>query len=51
MPGDRSAGWTNQDCPDRRRKIVWNDQDCVASECLRPPGTASWVQCDHCAGW
>jgi len=32
-------------------KIVWNNNDCRADVCIRPPGTSSWVQCDYCSGW
>jgi len=49
MPGD--SDWVNQDCPDKRKRVIWNDQDCQAETCLRPPGTSNWVQCDHCSGW
>jgi len=50
MPPERK-NWKNEDCPDKRKKIIWNDQDCVATVCLRPAGTSNWVQCDNCSGW
>ena len=34
-----------------KKKVVWNNSDCRAETCLRPPGTADWVQCDGCSGW
>ena len=34
-----------------KKKVVWNNSDCGAATCLRPPGTADWVQCDACSGW
>ena len=40
MPGARS-----------KKRVVWNNSDCRAPTCLRPPGTADWVQCDGCSGW
>eukprot|EP00092_Neocalanus_flemingeri_P034089 GFUD01037071.1.p1 GENE.GFUD01037071.1~~GFUD01037071.1.p1 ORF type:complete len:805 (-),score=297.13 GFUD01037071.1:1402-3816(-) len=35
----------------KKKKIAWNNNDCRADVCLRPEGTASWVQCDECGGW
>jgi len=35
----------------KKRRVVWNNSDCRAAECCRPPGTSSWVQCDGCQGW
>ena len=35
----------------RKKKVVWNNSDCKAQSCLRPPGTSDWVQCDACTGW
>ena len=40
MPGARS-----------KTKVVWNNSDCRAPACVRPPGTTDWVQCDNCSGW
>ena len=40
MPGNRS-----------NKRVVWNNSDCPAQPCLRPPGTADWVQCDGCSRW
>ena len=34
-----------------KKKVVWNNSDCPAKPCLRPPGTADWVQCDACTKW
>ena len=34
-----------------KKRVVWNNSDCGAETCLRPPGTADWVQCDSCTGW
>jgi len=35
----------------KRKKIIWNNNDCKADVCLRPEGTSSWVQCDECGRW
>jgi len=35
----------------KRKKIIWNNNDCRADVCLRPEGTSNWVQCDECGGW
>lgn len=37
--------------PPKKKKVAWNNNDCRADVCLRPEGTASWVQCDECGGW
>ena len=35
----------------KRKRVIWNNNDCKADLCLRPEGTSSWVQCDECTGW
>jgi len=37
--------------PKKKKKIVWNNNDCRASVCKRPPATSTWVKCDNCKGW
>lgn len=35
----------------KKEKVIWDDNDCKADICLRPPGTSRWVCCDCCTGW
>jgi len=35
----------------KKKRIIWNNNDCSAEECKRPEDTSTWVKCDECAGW
>jgi len=35
----------------KRKKIIWNNNDCNADSCLRPESTSTWVKCDSCKLW